>query len=92
MFFRKLCPVAAAIALFISVVGASLVYSGGDKKDAAPGAKKDAADEKTIRALVADLSDESFEKREGCLKCTGGHWRAGRCRSSRKSPPRPRMR
>jgi len=39
-------------------------FNSGDKKVSAPETKEKAADEKTIRALIADLSDEAFEKRE----------------------------
>src|SRR4030095_8682710 len=36
----------------------------GDKKAPAPDAKEKSADEKTIRALIVDLSDDAFEKRD----------------------------
>jgi WD40 repeat protein len=60
----------AAIAVLIGVGGPTLARAGGTKQDIPPAqvAEQDTADEKTIRALIAQLGDESFQKREEAEK------------------------
>src|SRR6185369_14307343 len=61
--------VAATLAL-MGLLGVESLVWAGDKKDGAPAkaAQKNAADEKAIRALIAQLNDEVFEKRETAQK------------------------
>jgi hypothetical protein len=58
------------MAMVLSSVGVKVVDAGQD--EAAPEAKKVAVDEKTIRALIVDLGNESFEKREAAQKRLAG--------------------
>src|SRR5947209_2889421 len=66
MVSEKLKIVIVSLAMLGGICSPGLVSSGEKKQDSPPakGAAQDMADEKTIRALVAQLSDASFEKRE----------------------------
>jgi hypothetical protein len=77
MLSEKLKIVIASLAVLGAICSPRLAYAGEKKQDSPPakGAAQDAADEKTIRALIAQLSDESFEKREAAhmrLAAIGG--------------------
>jgi hypothetical protein len=63
----------AASIMFVGVLVVSQCHSlaqesKGQKAPKAPPVKKDSADEKTIRELIAQLGDDSFDKREAAAK------------------------
>ncbi|HWY86352.1 MAG TPA: DUF1583 domain-containing protein [Gemmataceae bacterium] len=59
---------AAAVVILTILWAASLAFAGAGQKDAPPKSKKDAIDEKAVRALIAELGDDSFDKREAAQK------------------------
>jgi WD40 repeat protein len=60
--------VTMGIAILCPLLLVSVSWVLADDKPPAPEGKKEAADEKTLRALIAQLGDESFDKREAAAK------------------------
>ena len=68
MFNWKLKGAVATVSILLVIGAGSLACSGDEKKDATPAAEKGKVDEQTMRALIKQLGDESYAKREAASK------------------------